>query len=382
MVGEGTSVTDGAVPEVFDLPHLKQVSKIKHRILEKYLPPWALILGFGGAPLGYVDCFAGPGRYRDRDGNEVDGSPVIAVRAAEKFCAAKPHHNISIVLMEQDAGQLALLNRHLADLQPYHARLRVTVYPEDSAHVVPRLLNEFPRTTPAFFLIDPFGNPLPLPVINAILQRPKTEVLINLMQYSINMHLNNPQERARLDELFGHSAWRTQPFMALSGTEREQGFLDYFCSQLAAKYVFPFKIMMDKVEDRVRGNRTKYYLLHASNNKRAVLLMKEVMYPLGDEEGTFDYSGTSQGILISRTPQIEQLQHVLLEQFNDRKATFDDIREETWRLPFIEKHYRTAIQNLRAENATRKSAYIEITPRDSKTSRGLSGRDIVEFAPF
>ncbi len=371
-----------AVSEGLDLPHLKQVSKIKHRILEKYLPPWAVILGYGGAPLCYVDCFAGPGRYRDRERKEVEGSPVIAVRAAKQFCAAKPHHSMSIVLMEKDADQLVLLNRHLMDLQPYGSRLRVTVYPDDSLQVVPRLLAELPRTTPAFFLIDPFGNPLPVPVINAILRRPKTEALINLMHYSINMHLNNSREQDRMDQLFSHSDWRHQPFMQLRGAERERSFLDYFRSQLHAKYVFPFKIMMDKVEDRVRGNRTKYYLLHASNNRRAVLLMKEVMYPLGDEEGTFDYSGAAQGVLISRTPQIGELQRILLQQFMDRTVAFDDIREETWHLPFIEKHYRKAIQDLRAQNGVRDYGHVEVTPVDSKTPRGLRGRDLVSFAPF
>jgi hypothetical protein len=56
-------------------------------------------------------------------------------------------------------------------------------------------------------------------------------------------------------------------------------------------------------EDRVYGERTKYYLLHASNHVRAVMLMKEIMWPLGDEDGTFDFSGESQGVLISRVPK-------------------------------------------------------------------------------
>lgn len=138
---------------------------------------------------------------------------------------------------------------------------------------------------------------------------------------------------------------------------------------------------MDRVEDRLRGNRTKYNLLHASNNQRAVLLMKEVLYPLGDEEGTFVYSGSSHGILISRTPQIEQRQRVLLARFAGRSVTFDDVREETWHLPFIAKHYRKAIQDLRNENAVRQPPHIIITPVDSTTTRGLKGRDLVDFVP-
>src|SRR5258708_23799882 len=65
----------------------------------------------------------------------------------------------------------------------------------------------------------------------------------------------------------------------------------------------PFKLRYD-VEDTRGGDRTKYYLLHVSNHVKAVLLMKEVMWPLGDEEGTFDYSGESNGILISSTPTV------------------------------------------------------------------------------
>lgn len=356
-----------------ELPYLKQVSKIKHHILEKYLPPWARILGARGAPLCYVDCFAGPGRYRDRDGNVLDGSPVVAVRAAKQYCAAEAGRHMYVLLTEKDPKHVALLKQNLAPLQPYGHGVDVRLFAEDSTQFVPTLLAALTSGIPTFFMVDPYGNPLALPVIREILKRPKTEVLINLMYFSINMRLGNPRAQGRLDELFDHSEWRDQPFINLTGVKREQAFLDYFCSQLKAKYVFPFKIIMDKVEDRVPGDRTKYYLLHARNNQSAVLLMKEVMWKLGDEEGTFDYSGTSQGFLISRTPQDEELLAILREQFRNRRVSFDDIREETWRLPFIEKHYRKVIQELRRNDL------VDVTPVDSKTDRGLTGRDIVWF---
>ena len=122
----------------------------------------------------------------------------------------------------------------------------------------------------------------------------------------------------------------------------------------------------------MRGERTKYYLLHASNHPSAVLLMKDVMWPLGDEDGTFDFSGESQGVLISRTPQMDELGQILLREFAGKKLTFDDIREETWKLPFIEKHYREVIQKLREEGT------VNVTPVTSKKG-GLRKRDLVHF---
>jgi hypothetical protein len=116
----------------------------------------------------------------------------------------------------------------------------------------------------------------------------------------------------------------------------------------------------------------RYYLIHASNSLKAVLLMKEIMWPLGDEEGTFDFSGDSQGVLISQTPRVEELQSILLREFAGQQVAFDDIRGKTWNLPFIEKHYRSVLQELRS------SGTVEVTPVTSRGT-GLSRHDLVRF---
>jgi hypothetical protein len=208
--------------------------------------------------------------------------------------------------------------------------------------------------------------------MNDILAIPHSELLINLMWFRINMNMGNPMMAHHVTELFGDEGWKVQPFVHQSGPERERGFLEYFCARLAADYVFPFRIRFDAHEDRVAGERTKYYLIHASNNLKAVFLMKDVMWPLGDEEGTFDFSGSSQGVLISQTPQLDELKAILLREFAGRQAAFDDIRGETWPLPFIEKHYRSVLQALRA------SGTVEVTPVSSK-GKGLSGEDLIRF---
>jgi three-Cys-motif partner protein len=235
------------------LPHIKRVSRIKHAILEKYLPPWAIILGSANRRLNYFDCFAGPGRY-EFDGEAVDGSPVIAVRASKAFLGARPSHSLNVILTEKDKHQAQQLERQLGLLTPYPKNLRVEVLQEDSSTFIPDLLSRVQSLAPSFFLIDPYGHPLSLPVINEILSRSHTEVFINLMWYRINMDLSNPAVQGHVDRLFGNQQWRQMPFMEQTGTAREEGFLEYFVSQLRAKYVLRFRIRLrSRRQENERG---------------------------------------------------------------------------------------------------------------------------------
>lgn len=329
-----------------------------------------MILGSTNRNMNYIDCFAGPGCY-EFGGLAVDGSPVIAVKAAKSFLDTHPNHSLNILLTENNEHQAQQLEHQLEPLKPHPTNLTVNLLTEDSKTFIPDLLSKIPLIAPSFFMIDPYGHPLSLPVINSILSRQRTEALITLMWYRINMDLSNPAVQANVDRLFGDQEWRKQPFMGQRSTARENGFLDYFVSKLKAKYVLPFRIGYDP-EDKVKGERTKYYLLHASNHPSAVLLMKEVMWPLGDEDGTFDFSGESQGVLISRTPQADELQQILLREFAGKDLAFDETRKQTWKLPFVEKHYREVIQKLRAEGT------VTVTPVSSKKT-GLKGRDLVRF---
>jgi three-Cys-motif partner protein len=352
------------------LQHLKRVSRIKHVILQKYLPTWVLILGSSNRSLAYLDCFAGPGAY-EFEGAPVDGSPVIAVKSAKEYLASHSGHQLDMYLVDDAITQLAMLERVLGTVEPFPGNLRVHLRLADSREYIPGLIASLPEESPIFVLVDPYGHPLPIPVINQILQRNRTEVLINLMWFRINMDLGNPVMGDHLDDLFGDREWREQPFMRMRGQERENAFLDYFKLHTSALYLLTFRIRYD-VEDRTGTGRTKYYLIHASNNVKAALLMKEIMWPLGDEAGTFDYSGVAQGVLISQTPLESELREILLREFAGQDVSFNDIREETWHLPFIEKHYRSVLKSLEGSAVT-------ITRTESKKT-GLKGRDRIQFS--
>ena len=348
---------------------LKEVSKAKHHILRKYFPPWAKILGSTHKQLFYVDCFAGEGKY---EGGEP-GSPLIIFRKARDITWNKPYR-IHLMFIEKNNKRAEQLKQNLSH-ERSNSKISYQVFSEDSRCFTKDLLNAIPYRTPVFFFIDPYGHPISISEINKILQKPRAEIFLNLMWFRINMDLNNPDAIERLNRMFGHSDWSKQSFCLKSGREREEEFLKYFCSQVHSKYHFHFRIRFDP-EDRIPGGskRTKYYLIHFCNHPKAILLMKNVMWKLGDEEGTFDYSATSQGILFSSTPTADQLMEYLKKNYvgKGKSIEFMQLLIDTYQLPFIEKHYREALKNLTSNEI------LTIERKASKKS-GIQSGDIINF---
>ena len=57
--------------------------------------------------------------------------------------------------------------------------------------------------------------------------------------------------------------------------------------------------------------------------------MKEVMWPLGDEEGLFEFGGDTSLKLFSSSPTNEELREILVEKYHGTEKEFDQIRLET-----------------------------------------------------
>ena len=325
---------------------LKEVSKAKHHILQEYFPPWVRILSSTHQDLFYVDCFAGKGKYQ---GGEL-GSPLIIFQKARDITWNRPYH-IHLIFVEKDKRRAEQLEQYL-DNERSNPKLSYEVFSEDSRNFTKGLLDAIHYHTPVFFFIDPYGYPISIPIINKILQKKHAEVFLNLMWFQINRDINNPAATHLLDQMFEHSDWSKQSFLQKKGKEREEEFLEYFCSQVHSKYHFHFRIRFDP-KDRTPGGskRTKYYLIHFCNHPKAVLLMKNVMWKLGDEEGTFDYSAKSQGVLFSSTPTEDQLIEYLKKNYltKNKSIEFMQLRIDTYQLPFLEKHYRGALKKMEAD---------------------------------
>jgi len=364
-----------------DLPYLKKVSRVKHVILENYLQPWSWILGSAHRRLGYFDCFAGGGLYTDETGNQLPGSPLIALRWATRYAAKYTERSLVLGFVEEDAETAERLRQSLARETDVPPSVKYNVYEEDANDFVARLINgikqagPYRQIIPSFFFIDPFGHPLSVPVMRDLLALGKTEILVNLMMFRIHMHLHNPVLQPSIDRLFGHDRWRAERFMLLDGRDDELAFVDYFREQVGAKYSLPFLVHYSP-ENGVAGagNRTKFYLIHFSNHSKAAVRMKETMARASDSIGGLEFSGRDReyyqpSLLFGQA----QLENDLLERFKGREVRFEDVQAETLEWPYVEKDYRGAIKSLE------KQGRLSVRRVKPTAKTGLADEDRVVF---
>lgn len=124
--------------------------RIKHVILQNYIPLYVGKLGYSNEQIFYIDGFAGQAIY----GNNEPGSAFIGAQAAlfptQKSRAGKLH----CINVEENEETFRRLDANLAD----HVKLgRVTNLPGAFHKNLPSILTKIGRA-PAFFFIDPFGS--------------------------------------------------------------------------------------------------------------------------------------------------------------------------------------------------------------------------------
>jgi len=129
--------------------------------------------------------------------------------------------------------------------------------------------------------------------------------------------------------------------------------------------------------------QTLYYLLHATNNYKGHNIMKSIMYnqsAVGDFAylGPEDIAARSQMRLFD-VEDVEELKKYLVEKFEGKSLSYDDIQEKVcqpWysEPPYIDKHYRQALKELEKEGK------VMVERVTSKTERGLSKNDRIVFS--
>lgn len=160
----------------------REWSKIKLRILTKYVDAYQRFRGGTNRLIYYVDGFAGTGRYGKDDGRG-EGSPLQMARFAQQIADDGKPYRLVCISVEQNPRNFARLQESLKGFDPELVRTRFG----DFADHIPGILEET-RGWPGLFFLDPLGvKPVVLRTLRPVLARPDTEYLIVLMTRRLRM---------------------------------------------------------------------------------------------------------------------------------------------------------------------------------------------------
>ena len=353
-------------------------SEVKARIVSKYFYVWAKIIAprSRDQKIGYIDLFAGPGRYKDGSAS----TPLMVLQQA----IADSLLRSSLVTWFNDEKP-----EHVRNLESEIAKLpgiETLKYPPvvRSGNVGNSIAANLQsvRLVPTFSFIDPFGyKGLSLGLVQGAIKDWGSDCVFFFNYNRINAGISNPIVDVHIDALFGaeRAARLRMEIEGLTPNRREGVVLEnlaHALRQLGANFVLPFRFR------NANGTRSTHHLVFVSKHVKGYEIMKEIM---AKESSTYDQGVPSleYSPADARTPLLFSLQRSL-EKLSDELLTryagktlkmieiYNDHQVDT---PFIKKNYKDALLELEAKHQ------IGVAP--NKRRVGTFGDDVsVCFPPL
>ena len=340
-------------------------SKVKSRIVAKYFLSWAkVITGYQKRSrekpkIGYVDLFAGPGRYK----NGAKSTPLFILETAIQEEVLR--NALVTVFNDKDATNTSSLVEEIEKLEGVD---QLTYEPQvDTEEIGENIVKRFETMNliPSLFFIDPWGyKGLSLRLINSVLKDWACECIFFFNYTRINMGLSNESVREHMEALFGRERAEklTAELENVNPHERELTIVERLCEaliEMGGKYVLPFGFKNEL------GNRTKHHLVFVSKHPLGYKIMKHVMFSESSlkEQGvaTFEYSPASknQPMLFELARPLDDLEEMLLDEFAGKTMRVGDIVEShNYGRCYIDKNYKDVLMKMEASGkVTAKPGY-------------------------
>lgn len=331
----------------------REQSQIKTAIVTKYFDAWWKILvprvSKSHGKIGYLDLFAGPGRFED---GTISTPLMILQKAIEQPALAD-----ALVTMFNDASadHSSRLKQAIAGIENI-GRLR---YPPTVScdEVGDQFVKNFERMKliPTLFFVDPFGyKGLSLRLVNSVLKDWGCDCIFFFNYNRISMGINNDKVEEHMNGLFGEAGADKlrESLTGLAPLERELKIVEELAIALnptGNRYVLPFRFVQPD------GSRTSHHLIFVSKNLTAYSIMKGVMYKESSsfEQGvaTFEYNKPyrDQGLLFELNLPLEDLQESLCTEFAGMTLTAKQLIDSHHvGKRFIEKNYKDVLKSLEA----------------------------------
>ncbi len=331
----------------------REQSQVKSRIVEKYFKAWAdVIIGTENKvnKIGFVDFFAGPGKYADG----YKSTPLLVLEKAIEH--KKIRDRLVSVFNDAKSDYAKNLEESIRSTQdintlkyyPIVRNLKLGEEVDGSAQIFDHV-----KRIPTLFFVDPWGyKGLTLNLIITALQNWGCDCIFFFNYNRINMGINNPFVEEYMDALFGTESakkLRTKIWI-MSPSERESAIVEEIGKSLKSiggEYVQSFRF---KAAD---GERSSHYLFFVSKDQTGHKIMKEVMAGEStySQHGvpSFEYNPADNNQLPLFDP-LHELSEMLLIEYADMTMTMKQIFDDhNVGKPFLLKNYKDVLIRLETE---------------------------------
>jgi three-Cys-motif partner protein len=338
-------------------------SQVKAEIVQKYFFTWAGIITATqsrhrpGAEnrIGYVDLFAGPGRYKDgaastplRVLQQAIENPIYAERLVTIFNDKDEAHARSL---EQSIQALPGIER---------LKHKPEIWNEEVGDQIAQQFESI-RTIPLLAFVDPWGyKGLTLRLVNAFLKDWGCDCIFFFNYSRINAGLSNPFVHEHMCALFGpeRAAALRDQLEPLSPADREAIIVNELGTALQAyghRFVLPFCFKNES------GRRTTHHLILVTKHFKGYEVMKEIMAKSSSETNqgvpSFIYlppTANQQRLLFELSRPLDDLKGQLLVAFAGRTRSMREIYEEhSVDRPFLARNYKAVLSAMLEEGLIR-----------------------------
>ena len=327
-------------------------SQVKAQIVKKYFWAWAKVVlpHSRSGRIGYVDLFAGPGRYK----SQTKSTPLLVLETA--INDPKMRQALVAYFNDIDSANCQSLQSEindLSDIKTLKHKPHVS-----NVEIGSEIVKEFEEVNliPTLCFVDPWGyKGLSLRLINAILKDWACECIFFFNYNRINMGINNSVVEEHMNALFGKG--RADALRAHLGglppEEREIAVVEAISQalvSLGSNYVLPFRFKSSE------GSRTSHHLIFASKHPKGYEIMKEIMAKESSSENdgvpSFEYNPATirQPLLLELSRPIEELGEMLCHEYVGRTLPMRQIYEShNVGRQYIAKNYKKALSDLEAQ---------------------------------
>ncbi|MBZ5710421.1 three-Cys-motif partner protein TcmP [Nannocystis pusilla] len=331
----------------------REQSQVKAEIVRKYFDAWAGIISgaqrqYSGAvqKLGYVDLFAGPGRYKD---GAVSTALQVLDLAVKKYA-----DRMVTVFNDRDSENVSTLRQQIDALDGIQTlRFPPLLWNEEVGDKIAKQFAEM-RTIPILAFVDPWGyKGLTLKLVDAFLKDWGCDCIFFFNYNRINAGLSNPLVRQHMQALFGEVK-ATELERELSGMkphEREATIVEALTQSLKRsghRYVLPFCFKNES------GKRTTHHLILVTKHFKGYDVMKEIMAKASSlvEQGvpSFSYfpaASQRQELLFELNRPLDDLSDMLLLHFAGKSVTVEQIyNDHSVDRPYLRRNYKDVLLQL------------------------------------